>query len=192
MVMEPLIVHRFTEPLPQPVLRPAHEAHGSDVVVLFYHYGHVPDAAGHRVWQERLCSQLRLLGKLRVANEGVNGTLSGSAADIDAYVATLLQHPQFADMKVDEFKRSLGRAEENFVTLSVKLVDEIIFLGAEADVSRPQAGGAHLSPRDFHQLVSTDNAGDILLLDCRNHYESKIVCATSGKTVATNTPSHGC
>ena len=39
--------------------------------------------------QEELCSRLGLRGRVRVATEGINGTLGGDAAAVDAYIAAM-------------------------------------------------------------------------------------------------------
>lgn len=175
----PLVVHRLPQPLPPPSLQPAYHATASarTVVLLFYRYVPVADAADVRLWQEQLCMRLGLQGKVRVAEEGINGTLSGQAAATDAYIATMLLHPLFAGASTDSFKRSVGRAEgNNFVQgLSVQLVKEIVHLGITPERSQPQQGGERLSPGAFHRLADATGRDDVLLVDCRNFYESRIV-----------------
>lgn len=77
------------------------------MVLLFYKYVGVPDAEEARRWHEATCERLSLVGKVRVAAEGINGTLSGTAEAIEQYVHSVLARPdavgramQLADFKV--------------------------------------------------------------------------------------------
>ena len=60
-------------------------------VVLFYKYftDHISDEtlADLLTWQQSLCNRLKLCGRVLVAKEGINATLSGSRPSLDAYQA---------------------------------------------------------------------------------------------------------
>lgn len=51
------------------------DGEGAGAVLLFYKYVHIDDPEEHAGWQRELCQRLGLMGKLRVATEGINGTL---------------------------------------------------------------------------------------------------------------------
>jgi predicted sulfurtransferase len=131
-------------------------------------------------------------GKVRIAPEGINATLAGSNDDIDAYLNWITQTEPFADLTSLEsgepllltstdspryqfFKPSTG-CPHVFNELSIKLVDEICPLGqTSVQLTKLQeANHAHgkLSPEQFHETLSKNK--DIVLLDTRNYYESKI------------------
>ena len=44
-------------------------------VVLFYKYIKIAHPEEHADWHRNLCQRLKLTGKLRIAEEGLNGTL---------------------------------------------------------------------------------------------------------------------
>ena len=66
------------------------------VVVLFYRYTQVDDPAAAAEEQRALCRKLGLRhGRLRLAKEGINGTLAGTTQSIAAYCAAMDAHPIF-------------------------------------------------------------------------------------------------
>ncbi|KAL0078016.1 hypothetical protein J3Q64DRAFT_1767298 [Phycomyces blakesleeanus] len=150
----------------------------SSMVILFYSYGAVPDPASlakeHLAWEKE-----GLTGKVRIASEGINGTLAGNRDSIQAYIDWLLTMPcmethRNKDQK-DFFKPSRG-CRHVFVDLSVKLVEEICPLGRPEQVtleqlSQPRHAKAKLSPESFHEQLKRE---DVVLLDTRNYYESRI------------------
>ena len=72
-------------------------------VLLYYKYVHIPDPHAFVAEHRRLCERLRLLGRIIVAREGINGTASGPRESAEEYCAAMAADPRFADMafKVD-------------------------------------------------------------------------------------------
>ncbi|XP_034454980.1 thiosulfate sulfurtransferase/rhodanese-like domain-containing protein 2 [Hippoglossus hippoglossus] len=150
---------------------------GPGKVVLFYHYGQVEDPQVICAWQKALCEKLHLTGKVRVASEGVNGTVGGTNMATDIYISAMCLHPCFR-MEREDFKTSDGGAE-CFTDLRVGVYKEIVPMGVDPDVISYQLAGIHLEPEEFHKevealLTTGDLCTDTILLDCRNFYESKI------------------
>ena len=52
-------------------------------VVLYYLYVEIPDTNLLRAWHEDTTSRLQLSGRVLIATEGINGTLSGSTEAVD-------------------------------------------------------------------------------------------------------------
>ncbi len=137
-------------------------------VLLYYQYTRLADpeafARGHR----EVCQKLDLRGRVLVAGEGLNGTLSGPVASTRAYREWMHASPSFSNMafKVDAaeghvFRKLYVRARPEIVTLG---------LGSE-DVDPRQGGGERLSPPEFLRAM---NDPDAVLLDGRNDYESDL------------------
>ncbi|XP_060935715.1 thiosulfate sulfurtransferase/rhodanese-like domain-containing protein 2 [Limanda limanda] len=150
---------------------------GPGKVVLFYHYGQVEQPQVICAWQKALCEKLHLTGKVRVASEGVNGTVGGTDMATDIYINAMCSHPFFR-MEREDFKTSDGGAE-CFTDLRVGVYKEIVPMGVDPDVLSYQLAGIHLEPEEFHKevealLTKGDLCTDTILLDCRNFYESKI------------------
>ncbi|KAM4555897.1 thiosulfate sulfurtransferase/rhodanese-like domain-containing protein 2 [Odontesthes bonariensis] len=150
---------------------------GPGKVLLYYHYCPVEDPRVICAWQKALCEKLHLTGKVRVAAEGINGTVGGTNVATDIYIDAMLSHPVF-EMDKEDFKSSDGGAE-CFTDLKVGVYREIVPMGVDPDVISYQLAGVHLEPEEFHKEVETllaegDVCKDTVLLDCRNFYESKI------------------
>ena len=102
-------------------------------------------------------------GTILLANEGINGTISGSRSGIDAFMASLKSDPRFADI---DLKESL--CDENpFYRSKVKLKKEIVTIGIDG-INPNDAVGTYVNPADWNALIADP---DILLIDTRNDYE---------------------
>ncbi len=104
-------------------------------------------------------------GTLLLAAEGINGTVAGSQAGIDALLARLRADPRLAGL---DCKLSYDD-EMPFYRSRVKLKREIVTMGV-ADLD-PSLVGTYVEPRDWNALIS-DPA--VTLIDTRNAYESGI------------------
>ncbi|XP_039975856.1 thiosulfate sulfurtransferase/rhodanese-like domain-containing protein 2 isoform X1 [Xiphias gladius] len=150
---------------------------GPGMVILYYHYCQVEDPHVICAWQKALCEKLHLTGKVRVATEGINGTVGGTNVATDIYITAMRAHPLFK-MEREDFKTSDGGAE-CFTDLRVGVYKEIVPMGVDPDVISYRLAGIHLEPEEFHKevealLAKGDLCNDAILLDCRNFYESKI------------------
>ena len=52
-------------------------------VLLYYKYVRIADAAEEAAYQESLCARLGLHGRIKVAPEGINGSVAGPTAACD-------------------------------------------------------------------------------------------------------------
>ncbi|KAG7518418.1 hypothetical protein JOB18_034050 [Solea senegalensis] len=150
---------------------------GPGKVILYYHYCKVEDPHVVCAWQKALCEKLHLTGKVRVATEGINGTVGGTDVATGIYIDAMRLHPLFR-MDNEDFKTSEGGAE-CFTDLRVGVFKEIVPMGIDPDVVSYHSAGVHLEPEEFHKevealLTKKDLCDDTILLDCRNFYESKI------------------
>ncbi|KAM6289325.1 thiosulfate sulfurtransferase/rhodanese-like domain-containing protein 2 [Aegotheles albertisi] len=149
-------------------------------VLLYYCYCEVKDPEKLCAWQEALCQHLHLTGKVRVASEGINGTVGGSKVATSLYIEVMLSQPLFKDILCQEdFKSSAGGAH-CFPDLRVGVFKEIVPMGIDPKIVSYKETGIHLSPQEFHREVeqylsqASQGQSDTILLDCRNFYESKI------------------
>ncbi|XP_068090422.1 thiosulfate sulfurtransferase/rhodanese-like domain-containing protein 2 isoform X2 [Hyperolius riggenbachi] len=149
-------------------------------VLLYYRYCDVIDPQWLCDWQRSLCQMLHLTGKIRIATEGINGTVGGSQFSTKTYINTMLSFPLFKNnMCLEDFKTSEGGAH-CFPDLRVGVFQEIVPLGVDPEKIRYKETATHLSPEIFHRRVEQylfegpPEQKDTVLLDCRNFYESKI------------------
>ncbi len=101
-------------------------------------------------------------GRIYLAKDGINGTLSAPCAVISDYMRWLWSQAGFSDVefKVQEFE------DHAFGKLTVKTRKELVALGFEVPL---QERGPHLSPREWRKMYEDEQ--DKVVLDVRNDYE---------------------
>jgi UPF0176 protein len=133
-------------------------------VLLYYKY--VPIENPEEVTQEHLdaCKELGLKGRIIIAAEGINGTVSGTIEQTDAYVKYMDEHPLFAGtiFKIDE------ATEHAFKKMRVRCRPELVTLRLEDDVDPHVLTGKHLKPKEFFAEMQKE---DTVVIDARNDYE---------------------
>ncbi|QNQ96527.1 hypothetical protein BGI51_01735 [Pseudomonas oryzihabitans] len=102
-------------------------------------------------------------GTLLLAEEGINGTVSGSREGIDAVLAWLRADARLVDI---DHKESYC-TEQPFYRTKVKLKKEIVTLGVPG-VDPNRRVGTYVEPRDWNALVDDP---EVLVIDTRNDYE---------------------
>jgi predicted sulfurtransferase len=138
-------------------------------VLLYYKYVAIPDVTATVEEQREMCKSQNLRGRVKIAPEGINGSVGGSADGCAAYVAAMEAHPLFGGI---DWKSSTSE-QEPFPDLIVKEDSEIVASGRmkKVDVA---SGGTHLSPEDFHAAVAARDPATTALIDVRNGYEVNI------------------
>ena len=102
-------------------------------------------------------------GTVLLAEEGMNGTISGSREAIDGFLRMLKADSRFADV---DHKESF--CDENpFYRSKVKLKKEIVTIGVSG-VDPNRQVGTYVMPADWNALIADP---DVLLIDTRNDYE---------------------
>jgi len=135
-------------------------------VAALYHFTRFADPATLRA-PLLACAQAHgVRGSLLLAGEGINGTIAGPRAGIDAMLAHIRALPGCADL---EWKESTATAMP-FGRMKVRLKREIVTMG-QPDVD-PRAGTGHyVDPADWNALIT---APDVAVIDTRNAYEVAI------------------
>ncbi|HEY7751139.1 MAG TPA: hypothetical protein VH917_02515, partial [Ignavibacteriaceae bacterium] len=135
-------------------------------VILFYKYVEVKNP--EQIVNEHLqwCLQNEIKGRIFIAKEGINGTVSATNENIKSYKQHLAGFPEFSDIwfKEDDIN------EHAFKKMHVRLKDEIVN-GDLQEVS-VEHGGKRLSPDQLLKFYSEGK--EFLIVDARNWYESKI------------------
>ena len=137
-------------------------------VLLYYNYTPIPNPEEYRVKHHLFCIENNLLGRVIVAAEGLNGTVSGLKADCDAYMKWLENDPIFAGTDFD-FKIEENEAH-TFNKLHVRVKNEIVH--SDLPVDPRVRTGKHLKPKEFKQLLKNDP--DVVLVDMRSNYEHEL------------------
>ena len=148
-----------------------------NTILLFYKYVGIEYPKSVMKQQRTLCEELGLKGRIILAHEGINATLGGPTAATDAYKEYMNNHELFAGIDYKE-----GPGEENaFPRLRVVVKDEIVHLGLDTEKVTARDGGQHLTPEEAHRLME-QNPQDLVILDARNNYESRVGTFTNSLT----------
>ncbi len=136
------------------------------IVAALYKFVSLPDFEKLQEPLLSFCLEQNLKGTLLLAHEGINGTVSGTRASIDALLEYLKREPRLADL---DHKESLYE-EQPFYRMKVKLKKEIVTMGVE-DIDPTTMAGTYVEPKDWNDLISDP---DVTLIDTRNYYEYNI------------------
>lgn len=133
-------------------------------VLLYYHYTKIEDPAAFSATHLAMCKEIGLKGRILVANEGINGTVSGTIEQTEQYMANMQADSLFEGI-VFKIDAADGHA---FKKMHVRPRRELVNLGLEEDVNPHELTGRYLSPEQFLAEMQDENT---VVLDVRNTYE---------------------
>ncbi|HZG58592.1 rhodanese-related sulfurtransferase [Paenibacillus sp.] len=133
-------------------------------VLLYYKYVTIENPEEYAKEHLAFCKALELKGRILVAREGINGTVSGTVEQTQAYMEHMHADPRFSDMvfKVDEAD---GHA---FKKMFVRPRSELVTFRLEDDINPNELTGRKLKPKEFMEALQQE---DVIVLDGRNDYE---------------------
>ena len=138
-------------------------------VLLYYKYLPIENAEQFAADHLAFCKSIGLKGRILVADEGINGTVSGDYETTQKYMDYVHSLPGMEDLwfKIDE------EEEQAFKKMFVRYKKEIVHLGLEddnfdSDINPLETTGAYLSPKEFKDALLDE---DTVVLDTRNDYE---------------------
>lgn len=138
-------------------------------VLLYYHYTSIENPEAFATEHMAFCESLELLGRIIVAPEGLNGTVSGSADACDKYMEHLRNDPRFhgIEFKIDQHHTHA------FNRLHVRVKPEIVHSGLRdpSVIDPTKKTGIHLSPQEFLDMKDEE---DVVILDVRSNYETHL------------------
>lgn len=136
-------------------------------VLLYYMYVPIEDPEQFAKEHLAFCKETGLKGRILVAAEGINGTVSGTIEQTDLYMEKMRSDERFADIvfKIDEAD---GHA---FKKMHVRPRKELVTLRLEDDVNPNELTGRYLSPKEFYEGLKDENT---IVLDARNDYEYEL------------------
>ena len=136
------------------------------VVCALYKFVTLEDFEAMREPLQETMKAHSIRGTLLLAEEGINGTVSGTREGIDALLAWLKSDPRLADL---DYKESLHE-KQPFKRSKVKLKKEIVTLGVEG-IDPKRVVGTYVEPKAWNDLI---NDPDVILIDTRNDYEVQV------------------
>ncbi len=112
--------------------------------------------------------QLGCLGRIYVAQEGINAQMNVPEPKVQEFLVYLERVPQLKQIPV---KWALEEQQVSFLKLKIKIRKKIVADGLNEKVFDVSNVGNRLSPLEFHELSQQQ---DVLVVDMRNNYESEV------------------
>ncbi len=113
------------------------------------------------------CTDLGLKGTILLSPNGINFFLAGSEESVSEFIQYLESDRRFSGIPI-KFSRT---DYQPFRRMLVKRKNEIISLG-DSEIKPSEFTGPYIKPIEFKHLM--DSGEDILVLDTRNDYETRI------------------
>jgi len=142
----------------------------SFLTTTFYHFITLNNIKIFKTIIQDYCDNKSLKGTILLAQEGINGTISGKEDDILEFHKFIKKDQKISDVfKNLEYKSSWSN-ENPFYRMKVRLKKEIVALGLP-EVSPAIKVGKYVKPEDWNSLI---NDPEVILIDTRNNYEVDI------------------
>lgn len=140
------------------------------VTISFYQYAKIENPNQFRDELYLKLSGLGVLGRIYIANEGINAQIAVPEKNVDKFRKELYSIDFLNDTRlniaVDE-----SEAEFSFLKLKIKVRSKILADGLKDETFDVTNIGKHLNAKEFNELT---NQEDTILIDFRNHYESEV------------------
>lgn len=133
-------------------------------ILLYYKFVPIPNPEELTEQHLAFCKELGLKGRILIAPEGINGTVSGTIEQTDRYMTYMNEHPLFKGItfKIDPHDG------HTFRKMFVRHKKELVTFRTEKPASPLINTGKYLSPKEFMEHLQRD---DVIVLDGRNDYE---------------------
>lgn len=137
--------------------------------LLYYCYTKIESAEQFAFDHLEFCKSIGLVGRIIVADEGLNGTVSGTVEACTTYMDTVLADPRFSktDFKIDDVE------EPSFIKMHCRYKSEIVYSGLRDPhvIDPTRETGIHLEPEEFLDMKDRE---DVVILDVRSNYEHSL------------------
>ena len=138
------------------------------IILSFYKYVFISNPGIIRDKLFLFWDSINILGRIYIANEGINAQLSVPKSNFEKFKLHLQKFVLFQDVKLNiAHKHEI----KSFLKLKIKVKNKIVADGIDNHDFDPSKTGTHLDANDFNNLMNDKNT---LVLDMRNHYESEI------------------
>jgi UPF0176 protein len=137
-------------------------------VLLYYCYSQIEDPEAYRDEHHQLCLELNLRGRIIIAEEGLNGTVSGTQKACEQYMEAVTNDPRFSHT---EFKVDVNDTPA-FEKLHIRVKPEIVHSSLHT-INPTTKTGAYVEPKEFRDILKTEDE-DTIILDVRSNYEHMV------------------
>ena len=136
------------------------------LVAALYKFVEIDDLLSLQSNLYEICKKNNIMGTILIANEGINGTISGKTNEINQTIALLKSDKRFVNIEI----KYSSSDKQPFHRMKVRLKKEIVTIGLP-EINPNNKVGTYVKPDDWNDLISDPN---VVVIDARNKYETKI------------------
>lgn len=138
------------------------------ITLSFYKYHQIGNPEIFRNYLYSQLDEVGVLGRIYVANEGVNAQISVPKENYHAMVERL---DDTAFLKGIRLNIAIEDDGKSFIKLVIKVRDKIVADGLNDETFDVTERGKHIDAAYFNELTDDENT---IVVDMRNHYESEV------------------
>ena len=136
------------------------------LVAALYKFVEIDDLLSLQSNLYEICEKNNIMGTILIANEGINGTISGKTNEINQTISLLKSDKRFTNIEI----KYSSTDKQPFHRMKVRLKKEIVTIGLPG-INPNKKVGTYVKPEDWNDLISDPN---VVVIDTRNRYETKI------------------
>ena len=136
------------------------------LVAALYKFVEIDDLLSLQSNLYEICEKNNIMGTILIANEGINGTISGKTNEINQTISLLKSDKRFTNIEI----KYSSTDKQPFHRMKVRLKKEIVTIGLP-EINPNDKVGTYVKPDDWNDLISDPN---VVVIDTRNKYETKI------------------
>ena len=136
------------------------------LVAALYKFVEIDDLLSLQSNLYEICKKNNIMGTILIANEGINGTISGKTNEINQTISLLKSDKRFTNIEI----KYSSSDKQPFHRMKVRLKKEIVTIGLP-EINPNKKVGTYVKPDDWNDLISDPN---VVVIDTRNKYETKI------------------
>ena len=138
------------------------------ITLSFYKYFNLGNPNLFRDYIYIKWSAIDVLGRIYVANEGINAQLSVPSENLEIFKKSIDEITPLNDVRLNI---ALEHYSKSFLKLTIKIKEKIVADGLDDKTFDVTRMGEHLDAQKFNQMLDNKNT---VCIDMRNHYESEI------------------
>jgi UPF0176 protein len=138
------------------------------VTISFYKYHHIQDPAAFRDELYRNLDSVGVLGRIYIANEGINAQISAPEENLESFRTYLYSISFLHGIRLNIAVQDDGKS---FFKLKILVRKKIVADGLDDSSFDVTSTGIHVNALEFNKLSDDPNT---IVVDMRNHYESEV------------------
>ncbi|MCB0380665.1 MAG: rhodanese-related sulfurtransferase, partial [Flavobacteriales bacterium] len=136
--------------------------------ISFYKYAQIGNPQLFRDYLYIHFDEIGVLGRIYVANEGINAQISVPEEKMEAFKEALETVVFLRNIRLNT---AVENKDTSFYKLVVKNRAKILADGLEDETFDVSNKGLHLKAEEFNEMMQKENT---ILIDMRNHYETEV------------------